>query len=145
MTSMTNFDHTKIEARRREIAAEIIRLQKEDEELEIGLKVVQRFSASNGIGVLHASGKSKLGPVRPNGIPTNFEMVDLILLGAEKEGRDGLTVKEIVEEISVRYWPGVEGQQIMPSIYQFAKDNRFRKTPSGKLKRNRNNKDGSES
>jgi hypothetical protein len=62
-------------------------------------------------------------------------MVELVLLDAEKEGRDGLTANEIVEQIRRRYWPGLIGKQILPSVYQFAKRGRLRKTASGKFKR----------
>jgi len=39
-----------------------------------------------------------------------------------------------VAAISKRYWPGVKGQQILPSIYQFAKQGRLVKTKDGVFK-----------
>jgi hypothetical protein len=62
-------------------------------------------------------------------------MAELVLADAEKEGKDGLTANEIVQAIAARYWPGLIGPQILPSIYKFAKDQRLRKTPGGKFKR----------
>ena len=43
---------------------------------------------------------TKLGPPRPSGCPTNFEMVDMILASAEKEGKDGVYhLPELISEI----------------------------------------------
>jgi hypothetical protein len=58
-----------------------------------------------------------------------------VLADAEKDGKDGLTANEIVQAIAARYWPGLIGSQILPSIYKFAKYDRLRKTPGGKFKR----------
>lgn len=65
-------------------------------------------------------------------------MVEFVLSSAEKEGRE-LTASEIVNEIRARYWPGLIGEQILPSIYGFAKQGRVRKTPTGKFKRIKRN------
>jgi hypothetical protein len=132
---MVTVDPAKIAARRQEIGEEIARLQREADELDIVLKVLPRLALEE---VQENIAEDILDPSlspRPSGTPTNFEMVELVLLSAEKEGRDGLTASEIVEEIGRRYWPGLIGKQILPSIYQFAKKGRFKKTPSGKFKR----------
>ncbi len=78
---------------------------------------------------------TKLGPRRPSGAPTNFEMVDMILASAEKEGKDGLTVTEIISEMRRRYWPGLKDVQVSAPIYAFARNGRFKKTSAGKFKR----------
>ena len=78
---------------------------------------------------------TKLGPRRPSGAPTNFEMVDMILASAEKEGKDGLTVTEIISEMRRRYWPGLKDVQVSAPIYAFARNGRFEKTSAGKFKR----------
>lgn len=75
--------------------------------------------------------QSKLGPARPSGAPTNFEMARLVLLSVQKEGRPGLTAAELVDEIGRRYWPGVQPPQIMPTMYQLAKQGRLIKGDDG--------------
>ena len=136
---------SKIENRRREIAAEIERLQTEDKELEIVLRVIHRFDPDTGrivgSGVVTKQDtpsdekEPKLGPRRPSGCPTNFEMVDMILAGAEKEGTEGLSLPEITSEIRKRYWPGLKDAQVAAPIYAFVRNGRFRKLTNGRLGR----------
>ena len=101
----------KIEARQREIAKEIERLQGEARNLEIALDVAKQFGVESPVegdaqDQIAMSGEiHKLGPPRPSGCPTNFEMVDMILASAEKEGKDGLLISEIISEMRARYWP----------------------------------------
>jgi hypothetical protein len=121
-----------IQAREREIDAEMASLQQEREELAIAKRVMARLRGKSP--GLSANGKSS---PRPAGAPTNAEMVELVLADAEKEGKDGLTASELLQAISARYWPGLTGPQILPNIYGMAKRGRFRKTPSGKFKRNK--------
>ena len=129
---MTDINHIQsIEERRQKIAKELVLLQEEDSELEVALRVLQRFSPE----ARQSESKPKLGPSRPEGAPTTFEMTTMVLASAEKEGRDGLTGSEIVKAIGGRYWPGVTGPQVLPSIYGFAKVGRLHKTASGKFKR----------
>jgi hypothetical protein len=61
-------------------------------------------------------------------------MIDMILKSSEREGKSGLTANEIVEQIGSRYWPGVAGPQILPVIYQFARQGRICKISAGKFK-----------
>jgi hypothetical protein len=61
-------------------------------------------------------------------------MAEFVLSSAEKEGHDGLTANELIQAIAARYWPGLIGPQILPSIYQFAKVGRL-KLSGGKFKR----------
>jgi hypothetical protein len=135
---------SKIENRRREIASAIERLRAEDTELEIALRVIQRFESDTGRVVSSVAAQSdmpsderepKLGPRRPSGCPTNYEMVDMILAGAEKEGTEGLTLSEITSEIRKRYWPGLKDAQVAAPIYAFVRSGRFRKLSNGRLGR----------
>jgi len=125
-------DLQKILARQREIAAQMEKLRTEAEELETAVKVFKRFAGTDGV----AQGP-KLGPPRPEGIPSLFDMTQSVLRDAfatETPGFSGYTGAEIVAAISKRYWPGVKGQQILPSIYQFAKQGRLVKTKDGVFK-----------
>jgi hypothetical protein len=72
-------------------------------------------------------------------------MVDLVLSSAEKAGKDGLTISELVEEIRTRFWPGLQSQQVTPLIYGFASKGRLHKTAAGKFKRVKTNEKGPES
>jgi hypothetical protein len=121
-----------IDERLREIGEEIGLLQKEAEELTIAKRVYEKYSDKP------AGDNPKTGPPtgkpRPKGTPTNFEMAEFVLADAEKEGKDGLTGNELVNVIAARYWPGLIGPQILPSIYQFAKAGRL-KLSGGKFKK----------
>ena len=136
---MTQNQIESIEARLQEIAEQMAGLQSEANDLETAKRVFQRFA---GGGASAASSgphqPTKMKP-RPLGIPTNFEMVEFVLSSAEKEGKDGLTAAEVVQAIAARYWPGLIGEQILPSIYGFAKNGRLKKLASGKFKRIKKN------
>ena len=120
---MNKSDIEAIKSRQREVRAEIDRLQKEADELDITLRVLSRFSPAD------SESGTKLGPPRPEGIPTLFKMVETVL--AEAAG--GLTGRQIVEVIGERYWPDVRGKQILPSIYGFSKQGRLKKTDAGQF------------
>jgi hypothetical protein len=147
-----------IENRLREIADELARLQKEQDELDIALRVLNRLASKpQGVRVTARQVRKppppppssarkirKLGPPRPAGIPSNFELVEMILKSSEREGKNGLTAREIVEQIGKRYWPGVKGPQVLSFIYKFAKDDRIHKTSAGKFKSLHKNNEGSD-
>jgi hypothetical protein len=120
-------------ARRTEIAAEIERLRAEDIELEIAVRVLSRFDGpkakANGVGTEPRT--DGLGPVRPKGTPTLFEMTETVLRDAVAAGKPGLTGSQIVEEIAKKYWPGLQKQQVLPPIYGFVSKKRLRKTDTG--------------
>jgi hypothetical protein len=137
MAIMTQNQFIFVEVRLQEIAQQIAALQKEADELEIAKRVFQRFAGGGAVAATDdVSSKPK---PRPVGIPTNFDMVELVLSSAEKEGKDGLTAAEVVQAIAARYWPGLVGEQILPSIYGFAKNGRLKKLASGKFKRIKKN------
>ena len=120
---MSTPDIEAIKSRQREVKAEIDRLQKEADELDIALRVLSRFSP------VDSESGTKLGPPRPEGIPTTFKMVETVL----DEAVGGLTGRQIVEAIGEKYWPGVRGQQILPIIYGFYKKGRLKKTGTGQF------------
>jgi hypothetical protein len=130
-----------IDAREKEIADQMAALQKELEELATAKRVLLRLSGHAGDQPVSKASKGK---PRPSDIPTNFEMVEFILGSAEKDGKDGLAASELVDSIRARYWPGLSGEQILPSIYAFAKNGRLRKTPGGKFKRIKRNQGSAE-
>jgi hypothetical protein len=131
----------RLEARQREIAEEIRRLQEESNELAITLKVIARLDSDSSppapseIDRSQDVAATKLGPPRPSGCPTNFQMVDMILASAEKEGNEGLTISELISEMRARYWPGLKDVQVSAPIYAFVKQGRLQKTAGGKFKR----------
>lgn len=146
---------SRIEARKRKLAEEMDRLDQEMEKLNTAVEVIlslEREDRDGGADAPEAKepqtaadeAVTKLGPPRPNGCPTNFEMVDAILASAEKEGKDGLRVPDVIEEMRRRYWPGLQDVQVSAPIYAFVRKGRFRKTASGKLKRIKKNKEGQE-
>jgi hypothetical protein len=116
----------KIEARKKEIAQGMAAFERELKELDIALAVLGRLNPKPP-----DKPRDPLMAPRPEGIPTTFEMVEIVLEDAEKAGRDGLTGKELVEEIGKKFWPGVKAPQILPIIYGFVPD-RLHKTPTGK-------------
>jgi len=129
MTNKADIDA--IEARLADIAEKKALLEEEEEELQVALRVIKRFSSANGA-------TPKLGPPRPEGSPTLFEMTETVLTQAEMDGRPGLKGREIVAHIGKQFWPGVKPAQILPTVYQFAKKGRLRKTSSGLFKLQKN-------
>jgi hypothetical protein len=117
-----------IKQRQREIREGINKLEAESAELDVALRVFSRFSTK---GKSPTKTGTKLGPPRPEGIPSNFDMISMVLKSAEKEGKKGLTANETVEEIGRRYWPGIQSPQIISFIYQFAKRGRLSKSDKG--------------
>lgn len=73
----------------------------------------------------------RLGPARPAGTPTLFNMAYQVIADAEQRGEPGLSGQGIVDSIGKLYWPGVKGPQVLPSIYGFAKHGRLRKSEDG--------------
>ena len=120
---MSTPDIEAIESRQREVKVGIDRLQKEADELDIALRVLSRLSPADSESV------TKLGPPRPEGVPTIFKMVETVL----DEAVGGLTGRQIVEAVGEKYWPGVRGQQILPSVYGFSKQGRLKKTGTGQF------------
>jgi hypothetical protein len=126
-----NADLKTIQERRRKIAEEVARLQAEDEELEIALRVFGRYASSTKEAANGQADPRKLGPPRPEGTPSLFEMTETVIKAAIDAGKPGLTGREIVAEIGKRYWPGVKPSQILPPIYGFSKRGRLRKNSNG--------------
>ena len=144
---------TRIEARKRKLADEMDRLEQEMDKLNAALEVIRLLEKEAGSETAPSAVKeereanpdetngvpknttAKLGPPRPNGAPTNFEMVDMILASAEKEGKDGLAISELISEMRSRYWPGLKDVQVSAPIYSFVRKGRLKKTPGGKFKR----------
>ena len=108
----------KLRARLNEIDELIRSLEDEASEIEIALRVIEKYAPSEPTG----GAETPRGSPRPNGLPTLFEMVCYVLRDADT---NGLTSSEIVSKIRARYWPGLVNQQIMPSVYRFVKEDRL--------------------
>jgi hypothetical protein len=121
-----NLDIENLRARQKRLNEEIAQRQKELEEIEIALRVFDKY-ADKAPDKGKAKGKAtKPGlPPRPKGTPSTFDMVNLILASAEKGGKGPLTSRELMDEIRANYWPGVQNKQILPSIFGFAKAKRL--------------------
>lgn len=124
---MNTSDNDKIESRLASIEAIIAALGKEKEDLLTAQRVIRQL---NGAPETVVAGL-KVGAPRPEGIPTTFEMVEFVLRSAEKEGKAGLSISELIGEIRKRYWPGLTGPQIAPIIYGFASSERILKNDAG--------------
>lgn len=112
-------DISAIERRHEEVLAQIEDLREEAEKLEAALEVIREFATPD------EPSAPKLGPARPEGIPSLYVMTATVVREA---GDKGLKAREIVDEISKRFWPGVQPQQILPQVYKFVKNGRLRKT-----------------
>ena len=117
-----------IKARKLEIDEQIAILRQEAGELDVALRVFQRFAEP---GTSEPEEETKLGPPRPKGVPTLFQMAYEVIRDAEAQGKKGIMARQIVEEIGKRYWPGVKPQQIVAPLYRMAKKGRFRKLDNG--------------
>jgi hypothetical protein len=110
-----------IRERQKRIGEEIAELQKEHDELDVALRVLERFFKSPSKPSDKPPKAIPTGLIqRPSGIPSTFEMVETILKEAEKAGKDSLTSRELMDEIRAKYWPGVQNKQILPSIFGFS-------------------------
>lgn len=67
----------------------------------------------------------KDGAPRPEGIPTLAEMIDEVLADFEKMGRVGLSGRDLVTQIGLRYWPGVGWNSVLPTALRLVKKGRF--------------------
>ena len=121
-------------ARRKEISAEMERLRVEDGDLEIAIRIFNRYASSKAAEMNGAGQSTSLGPPRPEGIPPLFNMTETVIRDAVAGGKSGLRGQEIVYEIGKKFWPGVQGRQILPPIYAFAKKGRLHKTKDGVFK-----------
>jgi hypothetical protein len=143
---------SRIEVRKRKLAEEMSRLEIEIDKLNDALEVIRMLereaeneaapaplakpsAPANEADAIPDDDHPKLGPPRPSGCPSNFEMVDMILSSAEREGKDGLTITELISEMRGRYWPGLNDVQVSAPIYSFVRKGRLKKTPGGKFKR----------
>lgn len=134
MIDMTDLD--KIALREVEIAKAIEALQKEADELAVARKVIARINLHKVVLAMPKKpGAGSLGPPRPEGTPTTFEMTEIVLEAAEKAGKDGVTGKELVDGIREKFWPGLRSGQVLPTIYGFVNNKRLHKTAGGKFKR----------
>lgn len=127
-----------ITAREKEIAEAIERLKQEANDLAIARRVFEKYSGEPINKVLNVNGhllKLPAGQPRPQAAPTTFEMTEAVLESAEREGKDGLTGKELVDGIRTKFWPGLVSHQVLPTIYGFVKNERLHKTAGGKFKR----------
>jgi hypothetical protein len=112
-------DPTQLSARRKRVMDDIAKLQKEADEIDMLLRLAGRYSGKPPEkGKPKAKGKPAKVP-RPPGTPSTLEMVEMILAGAEKDGRGPLTSREIMDDIRAKYWPGVQNGQILPSIFGY--------------------------
>ena len=131
-------DIAQIAAREKEIAEQIERLKQEASELAIARRVFEKYSGEHVVPNVNLNGEVLTVPSgrpRPHGAPTTFDMVNMVLEAAEKDGKDGLTAKELVDGIRTKFWPGLASHQVLPTIYGFVKSERLHKTAGGKFKR----------
>ncbi|WP_456667879.1 hypothetical protein [Bradyrhizobium sp. USDA 3240] len=117
-----------IRERKKRNLDEIARLQKENDEFDVALRVLELVLSKPPnkppSPVVVKITLPKLPP-RPAGTPSTFEMVETILKDAEKAGKESLTSRELMDEIRAKYWPGVQNKQILPSIFGFGKTGRI--------------------
>ena len=115
--SVVSIDPSVLRSRHKRLLDDIAKLQKEADDLDNFIRSLNRFTGKPP-DKKNASAKKKKTP-RPAGTPSTFEMVDMILASAEKDGRVALTSRELMDEIRANYWPGVQNGQILPSIFGF--------------------------
>jgi hypothetical protein len=67
----------------------------------------------------------RFGTPRPEGIPPTSQMIDTVLLGAERVGKAGLRGFELVAAIQRNWWPGVGSNSILPTAFALVKAKRL--------------------
>lgn len=122
--------------RKREISEIRSALDREEAEIDAALAILQRYTGSKpqGVVVNKLLADDKPTVPRPDGVPVLWEMVVAALTPHTQHG--GLKSGQIVDFIGEKYWPGVQGKQIIPSLYRFLnegrlsrKDNKFNIRP----------------
>jgi len=130
-----------IAKRRQEIANDMTALNKEnndlvreDHELSAAQRVIARLmnlpepqaqpASQNGAG----SPTERAG--KPAGIPTVPEMTELILGEAEASGDPWREGRDILAEIKRRWWPTVQPNDVLPTLWRLAHVERLRKKGS---------------
>ena len=119
-------DLENMRARQKRLNDEIVRLQKEADEIAIALRVFDKYSEKPPDKGKAKGSKPGLTQ-RPKGTPTTFEMVEMILTSEAKSGKETITTRELMDAIRAKYWPGVKNEQILPSIFGFAKNGRLQR------------------
>lgn len=107
-----------LRARHKRMLDDIERRQKDADALGEFIRSIERF-VEKPPDKEEPKGRKRPTVPRPEGIPTTFEMVEMILKSAEREGKDGLTSRELMDQIRAKYWPGVRNGQILPSIFGY--------------------------
>jgi hypothetical protein len=121
-------------------------LMREDQELSAAQRVIARLmnlpepqpASSNGAEApIERAGK-------PAGIPTVPEMADIILREAEAAGDPWREGRTIVAEIKQRWWPTVEPNDVLPTLWRLANVERLRKKGSKYAQRRKTIAEGAE-
>lgn len=124
--------------RRREIEAEIARLQSsidslqaELPELDAAERVLSRLSGQGGSPAgAQAAPQAAAGPepvattAKPEGTPTVPQMIVEALKDAAAKGQDGLTPAEMTAYIAQRWWPNVKGVAVSPIAWRMWSHNK---------------------
>jgi hypothetical protein len=101
-------------------------LRLEDAELETAERVLARFEPTPDPGEtkeVNASGK-------PQNTPTTPSMIVTLLKDAERQGKRGLEPKEMLIQITKRWWPSVKSDDVAPTAWRMWKDGRLEKDGS---------------
>lgn len=108
-------------------------LEDEIKELDMAGRVVARLTGAEWppLGEGDAKEPKASATGRPEGIPSTPEMVMTIL--TEDAGfSDGMTPKDIQDEIAKRWWPDVKSELVGPTIWRMWKQKRLVRTADGR-------------
>lgn len=123
-----------------ELEAKLAMLRVEDEALATAEKIAARYSTqptkptaapvNPPIKQAKPSGwrEARNGTPRPKGVPTLPEMITFAIRSATKEGKSGLTGKEIRDHIDKTYWPGVGSNLVLPTAHRLVKAKRLKRS-----------------
>jgi hypothetical protein len=120
------------------IEAERKRLLAEEEELTRVEQALLRWASRSEpvLGAALPESESPIprkGPPRPKGIPTTREMIDQVLMSAERRGEEGLSGRDLVRAISERWWAGCGWNDVLPTALLLVKKKQLGRNPKNKL------------
>ena len=114
-------------SRMEKLRREDISLETESEEIATTLKTLSRIYGVelDDLPEIKAGKITGGTSTKPDGAPTLFEMVSIILSDNSLVDYGPMEGDQIFEEIKRRWWPDAPRNSIIPSLWRFAKEDRL--------------------
>ena len=101
------------------------RLEQEAQELDIAARVLNRLSPDETEQSKNYTPPWTKPGKKPDGIPAMSDMIQTVLLAAEKDGIAELETQNIVNAIRIKWWPDAQNNDVAPVLWRQAKIGRL--------------------